>query len=123
MAAGRTVMLIDDNVDFLSIASEALDMLGYAVEALSDPDRALVRVAEGPAFDILVVDLNLGPGPSGRHLAEAALAARPGLPVILLTGAADPQHDHGPAITEVVAKTAGILALKAALERVSAPRA
>ncbi|PTR36542.1 Response regulator receiver domain-containing protein [Mameliella alba] len=114
------ILVIEDNGPFLAALADTLEMFGYAVEQLSDPARALNRVASAPGFDILVVDLHLGALLSGTEVAQAARQSAPDLPVILLTGGQTDGPPHTLASSELVMKTDGPMALRDALDRASA---
>jgi DNA-binding NtrC family response regulator len=58
---------------------------GYGVLAVADGAAAVERLESEERFDLVLTDLKL-PGASGLEVLEAARAARPGLPVIVLTG-------------------------------------
>jgi DNA-binding NtrC family response regulator len=70
-----------------------LERLGYGVLAAGRADEAL-RLIERPgtAVDLLVADIVM-PGMSGRELAVRALAQRPNLRVLLMSGYAPLQGD------------------------------
>ena len=50
------ILLVDDNEDFLKIASEFLDSKGYEVVATTDPDEGR-RLLEGGAFAVAFLDV------------------------------------------------------------------
>ncbi|MBF9033159.1 response regulator [Rhodobacterales bacterium HKCCE2091] len=119
MTPGKTVMLIDDDPDFLEAAQDGLEMLGYGVEPVGDPRAAMAAADRAAGVDVLIVDVGLGQGLSGWDVARRARAVAPGLPVVILTGNASGKEETGPDGFEVVAKTAGLMALKDALDRVT----
>jgi nitrogen-specific signal transduction histidine kinase/ActR/RegA family two-component response regulator len=85
MGRGR-VLLVDDEQALAEIGRELVESLGYKAEALSDPRQALALLQRDPgAIDLLITDQNM-PGLTGTELAKAALALRPELPVLMLTG-------------------------------------
>ena len=68
------------------MAKEFLTDHGYRVETFSDGNQALERLQKDPAdCDLLVTDMAM-PGMSGKELAQAVLALRPDLPIVLCTG-------------------------------------
>ncbi|WP_428566486.1 MAG: response regulator [Solidesulfovibrio sp. DCME] len=80
------VLFVDDEEALAEIGRELLESLGYDVRAETDPHLALALVRADPAaFDLLVTDQNM-PGLTGADLARGALAIRPDLPVLMLTG-------------------------------------
>lgn len=114
MSDPKSVILVDDNTDFLAIAAEALDMLGYDVTAISDPEDALAQAAEAMSCDVLIVDYCLSATVSGMDVAQRARTLSPDLPILFLTGDAG-QVETVPEHALVVDKTAGFVALRDAL--------
>jgi len=55
-----------------------------------DLDQALAAVAEHQAFDVIVLDLRM-PGMRGLEGLKKIRDARPGTPVVIMSGTADPQ--------------------------------
>ncbi len=89
VSPGRgTVALVEDEVVVRSLVSEVLQQLGYRVLEAGDGLSGLELMLSSEAIDLLVTDVGL-PGLNGRQLADAARAARPGLPVLLMTGYAE----------------------------------
>jgi PAS domain S-box-containing protein len=85
MGQGR-ILFIDDEAALAEIGRELLESLGYQVRTETDPRRALALLrAEPAAWDLLITDQNM-PGLTGADLARGALAVRPDLPVLMLTG-------------------------------------
>ncbi len=85
----EAILLVDDELLVLSVATEMLQLLGYEVTAVADSREALETFRRTPeGFDLLVTDLTM-PGLTGLELALEVLALRRSLPVILSTGFAD----------------------------------
>ena len=86
------VLFVDDEALIVLLASSWLEDLGCEVETAFNATQALAKLKSEPRFDVLVTDVNM-PGMSGHELAKRATDIRPGLKVVLLSGAgADP---HG----------------------------
>ena len=84
--AARTVLLVEDEPAVRELSRRVLERAGYAVIAPADPREALVLCeSSATAVDALVTDVVM-PDLSGPELARRALAARPDLPVVLLSG-------------------------------------
>ena len=84
---GALVLLVEDEAPLRRLAERALTRAGYRVVAAADAeDAAPLLEAEPPA--LLLSDVSL-PGQDGLALARAARAARPGLPVLLMSGYAE----------------------------------
>jgi two-component system, cell cycle sensor histidine kinase and response regulator CckA len=101
------VLFVDDEQLIVRTTQRLLANLGYQVTALAESRAALALLEEDPqAFDILVTDQTM-PGLTGIELASAALALRPGLPVILCTGYSEsvpPERARQLGISEYVMK-------------------
>ncbi len=65
--------------------AETLEREGYSVEAIAAGDEAVRRINEGRRYGLVLTDLKL-PGEDGIAVLKAAVAADPGLPVVVLTG-------------------------------------
>ena len=86
--AGETILLVEDDADVRRWAAAALESLGYGVLRAADAGAAL-ELAEAPAgrrIDLLFTDILLSGGMTGRELAQALGARRPGLPQLFTTG-------------------------------------
>ncbi len=84
-AASGTVLLVEDEPAVRSQLAAALRDRGYGVLEAGDGPAGLAVLRSGEPVDMLVSDVGL-PGLNGRQLADAAREARPGLPVLLITG-------------------------------------
>ena len=83
------VMVVDDDPALTGYLKELLQERGYQVTALTDSREALDLFERDPgAIDLLLTDQTM-PGLAGDRLAQAMLARRPDLPVILCTGYSD----------------------------------
>lgn len=73
------VLVVDDEADFRTIIAETLTWAGHDVTTAADVREArTVLASEHP--DVVIADLNLGPGPTGVVLAtELAAAAQTSL--------------------------------------------
>ena len=82
------ILLAEDEQATRSLMARALSGDGHTVTEAPDGQAALASFTAQPAaFDILVTDVDM-PGLDGIALARRALAARPGLKVLLITGIA-----------------------------------
>jgi DNA-binding NtrC family response regulator len=82
---GEVVLLVEDNEDVRHYSAMILDELGYGVIEAEGADDALAVLRSRQRIDLLFTDVVL-PGQSGRVLADAAAALRPGLKVLFTTG-------------------------------------
>jgi PAS domain S-box-containing protein len=84
---GLTVLLVEDEPDVLRVVRAFLEQWGCTVVACSHAEAALqAAAAPGAHFDLLLTDVVLGPGLRGEELAQRLRAARPALPVLLMSG-------------------------------------
>jgi two-component system NtrC family response regulator len=79
----QTVLVVDDEVKLLEVLSVALENMGHAVLTAESAEEALA-VLETRDVHLVLSDLRL-PRLSGRELLEKVKAARPGLPVVIMT--------------------------------------
>lgn len=83
------VLFVDDEPAIARLGAQMLRSLGYRVVEATHPMLALERFRAAPAsFDAVVTDQTM-PGLTGLELAEALLAERPDLPILLTTGFGD----------------------------------
>ena len=83
---GARVLVVEDNVDVGSFATQTLNELGYVTALASDADTALAVLAQDPdRFDIVFSDVVM-PGMTGIELAQEIRRRYPDLPVVLTSG-------------------------------------
>ena len=80
-----TVLIAEDDPGVRGFAVSAARELGYKVIEADGAAVALERLGQRPEIDILLTDVVM-PGSNGRQLVEAAMALRPDLKVIYMTG-------------------------------------
>jgi signal transduction histidine kinase/ActR/RegA family two-component response regulator len=85
-ARGEVVLLVEDELQVRTLATRLLEDLGYLVVSATDGPSALATAAPLPRIDVLVTDVMLPGGMSGRQVAEAIGALRPGLPIVYMSG-------------------------------------
>jgi PAS domain S-box-containing protein len=88
--SGETVLIVDDEPSVRMFVSEALGSLGYRVIEAADGLSGLQLLQSDTPIDLLVTDIGLPGGIDGRRMADAARKCRPNLPVLLMTGYAEP---------------------------------
>jgi CheY-like chemotaxis protein len=90
------VMLIEDDALVRRMISESLDADGMEVAGLASAEDALVLLGAGQVPDVLVADVNLGPGRlSGADLAAIARERHPEVEVVLISGRQPSGYDGG----------------------------
>jgi PAS domain S-box-containing protein len=85
-ARGR-ILVIDDERDVADILGDVLTRDGHQVAVCSDGAAGLARF-EREEFDLVITDLGM-PGMSGWEVARLVKLARPGVPVVMITGWGD----------------------------------
>lgn len=85
---GRSILLVDDDAAVREVTASRLRELGYRVVEADSGGRALDILADGEAFDLLLLDYAM-PGMNGAELAREARRLRPDTPVMFITGFAD----------------------------------
>ena len=83
---GTCVLVVEDNVDVGTFATQTLAELGYRATWAAGADEALTRLAEdADRFDVVFSDVVM-PGMNGVDLAQEIRRRHPGLPVVLTSG-------------------------------------
>lgn len=85
------VLLVEDNDFMRSTVAAALRSEHCDIVASVRSSREALVAASEKDVECAVIDLNLGPGPSGIDLAHALRRGDPKLGVVLLTSYADPR--------------------------------
>jgi CheY-like chemotaxis protein len=83
------VLIVDDDETVRIITAMILGDLGYSALESGTGEGALELLREHPDVALLLTDV-LMPGMHGAELARQARAMRPGLPIVFLSGNADP---------------------------------
>jgi DNA-binding NtrC family response regulator len=81
-----TVLLVDDEVEFVEVLAERLEARGLTVDTAENGEVALEKARKRP-FDAILLDMAM-PGMDGIQTLRGLLAINPDLQVILLTGRA-----------------------------------
>ncbi|MFZ5669426.1 MAG: ATP-binding protein [Pseudomonadota bacterium] len=84
---GARILVIDDDATVRAYVVEALESFGYAPLSAADGAAGLEILGREPV-DLLVVDYAM-PGMTGAEVAHSALARRPGLPIVFISGYAE----------------------------------
>ena len=79
-----SVLLVDDEEQFLDVLSQRLEARGLKVDAVTSGEDA-VRQVEDKNFDAIVIDLAM-PGIDGIETLKRIKDKRPDLEIIMLTG-------------------------------------
>lgn len=81
-----TVLLVDDEEQFLETLTQRLEIRGLKVEAVTGGEEAL-EMAEDKKIDAVILDLAM-PGIDGIETLRLLKAKQPDLQIIMLTGKA-----------------------------------
>jgi len=87
--AGRRLLLVEDEPAVRAVLAKGLTRLGLDVATASDATEALAWLESGAAVDVVLSDVMM-PGIDGVELSKRARRLRPGLPVLLMSGFAEP---------------------------------
>ena len=92
VAAGRSVLLVEDEPQVRHVAERLLSRAGFRIVSAASPEEALsiLRTATTP-FDVVLSDVVM-PKMSGPELAERAREIAPSLPFVFMSGYST---DHG----------------------------
>ena len=83
---GARILLVEDEFLICAMMEDALIKHGFEVHAAASADEALEHLTCGAPCDLLLTDLNLGPGMDGATLAWRVRELRPGLRVVYASG-------------------------------------
>jgi CheY-like chemotaxis protein len=80
------VLVVDDDEDIREFAASVLRDAGYAVCEAADGRSALELLRTEQPFDLLLTDVLMPGGMTGREVAGEARARRGGIPVLYASG-------------------------------------
>lgn len=88
------ILLVDDEPLIVEVQARYLELLGYTVTGISDPQDAQRMFCESPGrFDLVITDMMM-PLVTGLDLAAAVRELRPDVPIILCSGFHDISSDN-----------------------------
>ncbi len=79
-----TILIVDDEAEFVEVIQEVLRGEGYDVVGITDPSRAIELVHKN-RYDLIITDLKM-PGVDGLELTRAAKEQNESTEVIVITG-------------------------------------
>jgi CheY-like chemotaxis protein len=89
LAGSETILIVDDEVALVRVASRILQQAGYTILAASNGTEALQLLDRHPGrVDLLITDVVM-PEMGGQELAARAVALRPELSVLYTSGYSD----------------------------------
>jgi signal transduction histidine kinase/DNA-binding NarL/FixJ family response regulator len=83
---GEVILVVEDEPELLVLAARFLEDLGYRVLRASNGAAAIDAASREPRIDLLLADIVMPGGMSGRRLARELRAQRPGLRVVYMSG-------------------------------------
>ena len=82
--ASLSILVVDDESDLREMLTRSFSREGHRVLAVAD-GRAAIDRASTEHFDIVLLDVALGPGPDGYEVCRTLRARRNVVPIIMLT--------------------------------------
>jgi signal transduction histidine kinase len=98
-----TVLVVDDDDAVRATTADVLNGLGYTVQQAADGPSALEILCQNTVIDAVLTDVVM-PGMSGPELARRVMSLRPGLPIIFISGYAEPEGLAGGSLGRLVRK-------------------
>ncbi len=83
--SGEMVLIVDDEVQQLEIASQILKALGYRVVTANSGEEAIAYLQKN-RVDLILLDMIMEPGMNGRQTFERAISIRPALKAVVVSG-------------------------------------
>jgi len=80
----KSIVLVDDERDTITVMTEMLEKQGYAVHGFTDPEKALSHAKDCKECGIIVADIRM-PGMNGFQLVRALKKSRRDMKVVLMT--------------------------------------
>lgn len=81
-----SILVVEDEARMRRLFELILAAEGYELQLVPDGAAALRALADSPHFDLIITDLQLGPGPTGMDVLDAAKRLLPTVPVLIVTG-------------------------------------
>ena len=78
------ILVVDDDEPLRERLTRSFEREGHRVTAVADGDAAIAQATERD-FDVVLLDVALGPGPAGHDVARALRQRRAVVPIIMLT--------------------------------------
>ncbi len=102
---GRPVVLVaeDEALQIMDL-TDVLEEAGFAVEQCASAERATQVLSSREDIVGLVTDVELSGRANGFELARGASKARPGMPIVVVSGRAVPDLDSLPASARFIAR-------------------
>ncbi len=85
MGNGEHILIIDDEVQQLAIASQMLSALGYRITTANSGEEA-IKYLQGHRVDLLLLDMIMEPGINGRQTFEQVIELQAEMKAIVVSG-------------------------------------
>ncbi|MGN6373212.1 MAG: response regulator transcription factor [Solirubrobacteraceae bacterium] len=127
-SASLRILVVDDEAPLRDTLTRSFSKEGHAVEAVGSGVEAIER-ADADHFDVILLDVALGPGPSGHEVCRTLRERRNIVPIIMLTALdteADAVQGLEAGADDYVTKPFGLAELRSRIRAVlrrSGPRA
>jgi CheY-like chemotaxis protein len=86
---GETVLVVDDEPTIRMLIGDTLAELGYRAIEVADAESGLKVLESDVNIDLLITDVGLPSGMSGKEMVDTARVKRPQLKVLFITGYAE----------------------------------
>jgi two-component system NtrC family sensor kinase len=115
--SGRSVLLVEDNIELANFAADGLTELGYSITLVDNATDALAELTvDAERFDVVFSDVVM-PGMTGLDLAQAIRDRGIRVPIVLTTGYSQALSQDGAADFDLVQKPYSIEELSRVLHR------
>ncbi len=127
-SASLSILVVDDESSLRETLTHSFEREGHRVAAVADGNAAIALAGESH-FDVVLLDVALGPGPNGYDVCRTLRARRNVVPIIMLTALdseADAVQGLEAGADDYVTKPFGLAELRSRIRAVlrrSAPRA
>ncbi len=81
-----SILVVEDEARMRRLFELILASEGYELQLVPNGAAALRALADSPHLDLIITDLQLGPGPTGMDVLDAAKRLLPTVPVLIVTG-------------------------------------
>lgn len=85
------VLIVEDDLFTRTMLSSALVSVGIAAVAATDNAKAAIELVEQLDPEVVLLDLDLGPGANGLDIAVKIRALKPNIGIVFLTSYSDPR--------------------------------
>src|ERR1700750_2195318 len=118
------ILVVDDDDALRNMLTRSFEREGHRITSVADGHGALDEASRGH-FDVILLDVALGPGPTGYDVARALRARRNVTPVIMLTALdseADAVQGLEAGADDYVNKAFGLAELRSRIRAAPRPR-